>query len=162
MIQDVGLFPHVTVADNIATVPRLLDWPEPRVQARVDELLAMVGLDPAEFRRRWPDQLSGGQRQRVGLARALAADPAVVLMDEPFGALDEITERELHAEFRTVQRSLQRTVLIVTHDIAEASALADRIAVLDEGRVIAIDTPDRMRAAADPRVRSLFGATDQR
>ena len=162
VIQDVGLFPHVTVADNIATVPRLLDWPEARVQARVDELLAMVGLAAAEFRERWPDQLSGGQRQRVGLARALAADPAVVLMDEPFGALDVITKRELHTEFRTVQRSLHRTVLIVTHDIAEASALADRIAVLDDGRVIAIDTPDRMRASADPRVRSLFGAADER
>ena len=157
VIQDAGLFPHFTVADNIATVPRLLDWPEPRVQARVAELLAMVGLDPADFSRRWPDQLSGGQRQRVGLARALAADPAVVLMDEPFGALDVITKRELHAEFRRVQRSLHRTVLIVTHDIAEASALADRIAVLDEGRVIAIETPDRVRASADPRVRSLFG-----
>jgi len=157
VIQDAGLFPHFTVADNIATVPRLLDWPEPRVQARVGELLAMVGLDPADFSRRWPDQLSGGQRQRVGLARALAADPAVVLMDEPFGALDVITKRELHAEFRRVQRSLHRTVLLVTHDIAEASALADRIAVLDEGRVIAIETPHRVRASADPRVRSLFG-----
>ena len=160
VIQDVGLFPHVTVADNIAIVPRLLDWPEPRVQARVDELLTMVGLAPAEFRRRWPDQLSGGQRQRVGLARALAADPPVVLMDEPFGALDAITKRELHAEFRMVQRSLHRTVLIVTHDIAEASALADRIAVLDEGRVIAIDAPDEVRVSADPRVRSLVGPTD--
>lgn len=160
VIQDVGLFPHVTVADNIATVPRLLDWPEPRVQARVDELLAMVGLEPAEFRRRWPDQLSGGQRQRVGIARALAADPAVVLMDEPFGALDAITRRELHAEFRVVQRALHRTVLLVTHDIAEASLLADWIAVLDDGRVIAMDTPDRMRESADPRVRSLFGMPD--
>ena len=162
VIQDVGLFPHFTLADNIAIVPRLLDWPEPRVQARVDELLAMVGLAPAEFRRRWPDQLSGGQRQRVGLARALAADPPVVLMDEPFGALDVITKRELHAEFRMVQRSLQRTVLIVTHDIAEASALADRIAVLDEGRLVAIDTPARVRASADPRVRSLFGDPEAR
>ena len=161
VIQDAGLFPHVTVADNIAIVPRLLDWPEPRVQDRVDELLAMVGLEAAEFRRRWPDQLSGGQRQRVGLARALAADPPVLLMDEPFGALDTITKRELHAEFRKVQRSLQRTVLIVTHDIAEASALADRIAVMDEGRIIAIETPDHMRGSADPRVRSLFGETAQ-
>jgi osmoprotectant transport system ATP-binding protein len=161
VIQDVGLFPHLTVADNVATVPRLLDWPEPRVQARVDELLAMVGLEPAEFRRRWPDQLSGGQKQRVGIARALAADPAVVLMDEPFGALDAITKRELHAEFRVVQRSLHRTVLLVTHDIAEASTLADWIAVLDEGRVIAMDTPERMRESADPRVRSLFGDTDR-
>ena len=159
VIQDAGLFPHVTVGDNIAIVPRLLDWPEPRVQARVDELLAMVGLEPREFRRRWPDQLSGGQRQRIGLARALAADPPVLLMDEPFGALDAITKRELHVEFKMVQRSLQRTVLIVTHDIAEASALADRIAVLDDGRVIAIDTPERVRASADPRVRSLFGAS---
>jgi osmoprotectant transport system ATP-binding protein len=157
VIQDVGLFPHFTIADNIATVPRLLEWPESRVQARVDELLTIVGLDPPDYRRRWPDQLSGGQRQRVGLARALAADPPVVLMDEPFGALDTITKRELHAEFRKVQVSLHRTVLIVTHDIAEASALADRIAVLHDGRVIACDTPDRVRASTDPHVRSLFG-----
>ena len=161
VIQDVGLFPHLTVADNIALVPRLLEWPEPRVQARVDELLAIVGLEPAEFRRRWPDQLSGGQRQRVGLARALAADPPVVLMDEPFGALDAITKRELHAEFRRVQRSLHRTVLIVTHDMAEAAVLADRIVVLDDGRVIAADTPAQLRLSADPRVRSLFAPLEQ-
>ena len=161
VIQDVGLFPHLTVADNIAIVPRLIEWPEPRVQSRVDELLAIVGLDPAEFRRRWPDQLSGGQRQRVGLARALAADPPVVLMDEPFGALDAITRRELHVEFRKVQRSLHRTVLIVTHDMAEASALADRIVVLDEGRVIADDTAAQVRLSPDPRVRSLFAPPEQ-
>jgi osmoprotectant transport system ATP-binding protein len=156
VIQDVGLFPHFTVADNIATVPRLLAWPEPRVQSRVDELLAMVGLTPAEYRGRWPDELSGGQRQRVGLARALAADPPVLLMDEPFGALDPITRGELHVEFRRVQAALHRTVLIVTHDIAEALALADRIAVLHDGRVIACDTPSGIRGATDPQVRALF------
>ena len=157
VIQDVGLFPHCTIADNIATVPRLLKWPEARVQARIDELLAIVGLDPPDYRHRWPDQLSGGERQRVGLARALAADPPVLLMDEPFGALDPITRTELHAEFRKVQASLHRTVLIVSHDMSEAMALADRIAVLHEGRVIACDTPDRVRASDDPRVRALFG-----
>ena len=156
VIQDVGLFPHFTVADNIATVPRLLAWPEARVQPRVDELLTMVDLDPADYRRRWPDELSGGQRQRVGLARALAADPPVLLMDEPFGALDPVTKGELHAEFRKVQSSLHRTVLIVTHDIAEAMALADRIAVLCDGRVIACDTPAGVGVSDDPRVRSLI------
>ncbi len=158
VIQDVGLFPHLTIADNIATVPRLLAWPEARVQARVDELLTIVGLDPADYRRRWPDELSGGQRQRVGLARALAADPPVLLMDEPFGALDPITKGELHAEFRKVQASLHRTVLIVTHDIAEAMTLADRIAVLHDGRVIACDTPERMRASEDSHVREFLDA----
>ncbi len=170
VIQDAGLFPHVTVADNIATVPRLLAWPEARVQARVDELLSIVGLEPTGYRNRWPDELSGGQRQRVGLARALAADPPVLLMDEPFGALDPVTKGELHAEFRKVQNrgpqrgsragveaSLHRTVILVTHDISEAMALADRIAVLHDGRVIACDTPDLMRGSEDPRIRSLFG-----
>ena len=161
VIQDVGLFPHLTVADNIAIVPRLLGFTEALVAARVQELLLIVGLEPSKFRGRWPDQLSGGQRQRVGLARALAADPPVLLMDEPFGALDAITKRELHAEFRKVQRFLQRTVLIVTHDMAEASALADRIVVLDEGRVIADDTPVQLRLSADSRVRSLFAPLEQ-
>jgi osmoprotectant transport system ATP-binding protein len=154
-IQEVGLFPHFTVADNVALVPRLLAWEPDRVSARVDELLGMVGLPPADFRHRWPDQLSGGQRQRVGLARALAADPTALLMDEPFGALDPITRSELHREFRTLQQRRPRSVLIVTHDLAEAFALATRVAVLHDGMLVACDTPDALAASRDPIVRSL-------
>lgn len=154
-IQEVGLFPHFTVADNVALVPRLLAWAPDRVSARVDELLGMVGLSPAEFRPRWPDQLSGGQRQRVGLARALAADPAALLMDEPFGALDPITRSELHREFRTLQQRRPRSVLIVTHDLAEAFALANRVAVLHDGALVACDTPDALARSTEPVVRSL-------
>ncbi|MEO8683052.1 MAG: ATP-binding cassette domain-containing protein [Vicinamibacterales bacterium] len=155
VIQDVGLFPHLTVAANVAIVPRLLGWEAARVQARVAELLKLVGLDAAAYASRWPDELSGGQRQRVGLARALAADPPVLLMDEPFGALDPITRAELHVEFRQLQQQLHRTVLIVTHDMAEAWALADRIAILHDGRIIACDTPGRLTESADPRVMEL-------
>lgn len=157
VIQDAGLFPHVTVGDNLATVPRLLAWPAARVSARVDELLTLVGLDPAVFRDRWPDELSGGQRQRAGLARALAADPPLLLMDEPFGALDPITKGELHAEFLRVQRTLHRSVILVTHDMAEACALADQIAVLHEGALITCDTPANVLASGDVRVRALMG-----
>jgi len=155
VIQDAGLFPHMTVAANIGIVPRLLLWEEARVASRIDELLAMVDLEPAVYRGRWPDELSGGQRQRVGLARALAADPPVLLMDEPFGALDSITRAELHAEFRRVQSTLQRTVVLVTHDLAEAEALADRIAVLHDGRIILCDTPAAVLASTDPRVAAM-------
>jgi osmoprotectant transport system ATP-binding protein len=155
-IQDVGLFPHFTVADNVAVVPRLLGWPGERIAARVDELLAVVGLAPAEYRARWPDQLSGGQKQRVGLARALAADPPVLLMDEPFGALDPITRAELHREFKTLHARMPRAVLLVTHDLTEAFALARRIAVLHEGRVVACETPERLAGHDDPHVRTLL------
>jgi len=165
VIQDAGLFPHLTVSDNIATVPRLLEWPAAKVTARVDELLRLVGLEPAEFGGRWPDQLSGGQRQRAGLARALAADPPLLLMDEPFGSLDPMTKRELHDEFLRVQRTVpsphsdggRRSVILVTHDMAEACALADQIAVLHEGEVIACDTPANVTASEDPRVQALMG-----
>lgn len=173
VIQDAGLFPHVTVGDNIATVPRLLEWPADRVSARVDELLTLVGLEAATFRGRWPDELSGGQRQRAGLARALAADPPLLLMDEPFGALDPITKAELHAEFLRVQRVLpaphsdapgserrgggHRSVILVTHDMAEACELADQIAVLHDGELIACDTPANVIGTTDPRVRALMG-----
>jgi osmoprotectant transport system ATP-binding protein len=133
----------------------LLRWSEARIAARVDELLGMVGLDPSEYGRRWPDELSGGERQRVGLARALAADPPLLLMDEPFGALDPITKSELHDQFRELQRRLHRAVVLVTHDLAEAFALAERIAVLHDGRIIACETPDRLRSSADPRVAAL-------
>jgi osmoprotectant transport system ATP-binding protein len=156
VIQDVGLFPHLTVAANVAMVPRLLDWSPARIETRVDELLTLVGLAPAEFRSRWPDELSGGQRQRVGLARALAADPPLLLMDEPFGALDPITRAELHAEFLRVQGALHRTVLLVTHDMSEAFALATRIAVLDEGRIIAMAAPPELARSTDARVTSLI------
>ena len=155
VIQDAGLFPHFTVADNIALVPQLLGWAPARVVARVDELLALVGLEPADYRGRWPDELSGGERQRVGLARALAADPPLLLMDEPFGALDTITKAELHGEFRRVQTALQRAVILVTHDITEASALADRVAVLHDGRIIACAPGDELKRSTDPRVAAL-------
>jgi len=127
------------------SVPRLLGWTEERIAARVDELLTLVDLPPASFRDRWPAELSGGQRQRVGLARALAADPPVVLMDEPFGAVDPMTRAELHREFLRLQDVSPRTVLLVTHDLLEAAALAARVAVLDEGRLVARDTPQASR-----------------
>jgi osmoprotectant transport system ATP-binding protein len=155
-IQEVGLFPHFTVAENIATVPRLLGWEETRVRRRVTELLTLVGLPPHVFGARWPDELSGGQRQRVGLARALAADPPVVLMDEPFGALDPITRAELHREFAALQAAMPRTVLFVTHDLGEACALAHRVAVLRAGAIVACDSPDVLRASRDPFVRTLI------
>ena len=157
VIQDAGLFPHMTVAGNIAVVPRLMQWPVDRIRARVDELLAMVGLEPARYAGRWPDELSGGERQRVGLARALAADPPLLLMDEPFGALDPITRSELHAEFKQLQGRLRRAVVLVTHDMDEASALADRIAVLHDGAIVACDTPASLRSSDDPRVTALVG-----
>jgi osmoprotectant transport system ATP-binding protein len=155
VIQEAGLFPHMTVAGNIATVPSLLGWDPARMRARVDELLSLVGLEPNEYRDRWPDELSGGQRQRVGLARALAADPPLVLMDEPFGAVDPITRAELHAEFARVQAAMHRAVMLVTHDIGEAFQLADRVAVLHEGRLIAIGTQAELTASTDPRVTAL-------
>jgi osmoprotectant transport system ATP-binding protein len=156
VIQDVGLFPHMTVAENIAVVPRLDGWPADRVAARVRELLELIGLSPATFASRWPDELSGGQRQRVGVARALAADPPVLLMDEPFGALDPMTRAELRAEFRRIQARVSKTVIIVTHDMAEALALGDRLGVLDEGRLIACDRSDAIRHSDDPRIRRLL------
>ena len=158
VIQEAGLFPHMTVAGNIATVPILLNWDPNRIRARVDELLSLVGLEPGGFRDRWPDELSGGERQRVGLARALAADPSLLLMDEPFGALDPITRGELHEEFLRVQSAIHRAVILVTHDIAEAFRLADRVAVLHDGRIIAVGTRAELAASADPRVAGLVGS----
>jgi osmoprotectant transport system ATP-binding protein len=133
VIQQVGLFPHVTVAANVATVPALLGWDKRRTQARVAELLELVGLDPAVHGRRYPHELSGGQRQRVGVARALAADPPVLLMDEPFGAVDPIARDRLQAEFLRLQEQVRKTVVFVTHDMDEAVRLGDRIAVLRQG-----------------------------
>ena len=160
VIQQIGLFPHLTVAANIGMVPRALGWPRKRIAERVDELLALVGLDPAGFRRRYPKQLSGGQQQRVGVARALAADPPVLLMDEPFGAIDPITRERLHDEFAALQANIRKTVVIVTHDITEAIKLGDRIAIFAEGgRVAQFDTPARILAEpADDFVSSFVGA----
>ena len=158
VLQDVGLFPHVSIADNVATVARLERWPAERIASRVAELLDLVGLPAAEFRARWPDELSGGQRQRVGVARALAIDPPVLLMDEPFGALDPLTRAELHGELRRIQARLRKTVMIVTHDMGEAFALADRIGVLDDGRLVACERPPAIAASTDPHIRRLLDA----
>jgi osmoprotectant transport system ATP-binding protein len=148
----------MTVANNVSVVPRLEGWTAERATARVDELLTLVGLAPAQFATRWPDQLSGGQRQRVGVARALAVDPPVLLMDEPFGALDPMTRAELHGEFKRIQARLRKTVIIVTHDMGEAFALADRIGVLDAGRLVACDRPHAIAASSDAVVRRLLDA----
>jgi osmoprotectant transport system ATP-binding protein len=158
VMQEVGLFPHMSVADNVAVVPRLERWAPDRIERRVRELLDLVGLPAPQFAARWPDELSGGQRQRVGVARALAVDPPVLLMDEPFGALDPLTRAELHKEFRTIQGRLRKTVIIVTHDMGEAFALADRVGVLDAGRLVASDRPAAVAASHDPRVRQLLDA----
>jgi osmoprotectant transport system ATP-binding protein len=158
VIQEVGLFPHLTVADNIAVVPRLERWADERVTGRVRELLELIGLGSDHYAARWPDELSGGERQRVGVARALAADPPVLLMDEPFGALDPVTRRQLQHEFRHIQSRLRKTVLLVTHDMAEAIALADRIGVLDGGRLIWCGAASAILESHDPRVRPFVDA----
>jgi osmoprotectant transport system ATP-binding protein len=141
VIQDAGLFPHFTIAQNVGLVPALEKWDPARIAARVEELLLLVGLDPAEFSARRPRELSGGQRQRVGVARALAADPPILLMDEPFGALDPVTRAELQREFRALARRLSKTIVFVTHDIREALLLGQRIALLHAGRLVALAPP---------------------
>jgi osmoprotectant transport system ATP-binding protein len=156
VMQEVGLFPHLSVAENVAIVPRLLGWDDARTDARVEALLSLVGLGPAEFAGRRPDQLSGGQRQRVGVARALAGDPPVLLMDEPFGALDPVTRAEMHREFRRIQDQVRKTVVLVTHDLAEAFALAARVGVLADGVLAALDTPAAIARSQDARVRPLL------
>jgi len=157
-IQQVGLFPHWTIADNIATVPKLLGWNQGRIAARVDELLELVGMAPATFRSRFPRELSGGQKQRVGVARALAADPPVMLMDEPFAALDPITRGRLQDEFLRILRSLRKTIVFVTHDIDEALKLGDRIAILRDGALVQYDAPEAILAhPADAFVESFVG-----
>jgi osmoprotectant transport system ATP-binding protein len=143
--QEGGLLPHWTAQRNVELVPRLLDWAEPKRRSRAREVLVRVGLDPDLHGPRYPAELSGGQRQRVAIARALAADPPVVLLDEPFGALDALTRAELHREFKDLQRRLQKTVVLVTHDLAEAFLLADRIGVLKAGRLLQLDTPEALR-----------------
>ena len=160
VIQQVGLFPHQRVWENVATVPTLLGWDKPRRRERADELLELVGLDPATYRDRWPAQLSGGQRQRIGVARALAADPPVLLMDEPFSAIDPIARERLQSEFLRVQSRVQKTIVFVTHDIDEAVRLGDRIAVFRQGGVLEqYDTPATVLGApATPFVADFVGA----
>jgi len=148
-IQDVGLFPHYTVWQNVALVPKLERWDARRVSDRVEEVLELVGLPGRDFAGRYPDQLSGGQRQRVGLARALAAEPSFLLMDEPFGALDPLTRAEIQGEFKKLQQKLKKTVVFVTHDVGEALTLGDRIALLEAGRLRTIDAPDNFLQSSD-------------
>jgi osmoprotectant transport system ATP-binding protein len=162
VIQDVGLFPHMSVEANVGLVPRLEGWPPDRIHARVRELLELVGLESGRFAVRRPSELSGGQRQRVGVARALAVDPPILLMDEPFGALDPVTRVELHQEFARIQRQLGTAVLLVTHDMAEAFALATRIGVLDGGRLVTCAPPDVIAASRDARVRALVDTVSRR
>jgi osmoprotectant transport system ATP-binding protein len=154
VIQEAGLFPHFTVAENVGLVPTLENWPRERIDARVKELLQLVGMEPTEFAQRRPHELSGGQRQRVGVARALAADPPILLMDEPFGALDPVTRTELQREFRSLARRLEKTIVFVTHDLREALLLASEIVLLQSGRVVASAPPGDFLQLADPEVRS--------
>lgn len=159
VIQQTGLFPHMTIGENVATVPKLLGWDKSRTDARVDELLQMVNMDPETFRHRYPKQLSGGQQQRIGVARALGGDPTVLLMDEPFGAIDPITRDRLQNEFLRVQSEVRKTIVFVTHDIDEAIKMGDRIAILKEGSQIAqYDTPEQiLTAPADDFVAEFIG-----
>jgi osmoprotectant transport system ATP-binding protein len=160
VIQQVGLFPHQTIGENVATVPRLLGWDKQRIRARVDELLDLVALDPGDYRDRYPIQLSGGQRQRVGVARAIAVDPPLMLMDEPFGAIDPINRGRLQNQFLRLQEQIRKTVVFVTHDIDEALKMGDRIAVMKEGGVLAqYATPQELlESPADEFVENFVGA----
>jgi osmoprotectant transport system ATP-binding protein len=161
-IQQIGLFPHRTIADNIATVPQLLEWDKARIAARVDELLDLVGLDPDQYRDRYPAELSGGQQQRVGVARAMAADPPIMLMDEPFGAVDPITRNRLQDEFLRIQGEIQKTIVFVTHDIDEAIKMGDKIAILQQGGILAqYDTPENILAAPNSEFVSSFVGADR-
>ena len=144
VIQQIGLFPHMTVGSNIAMVPNLLKWEKEKTDARVDQLLTMAGLAPEEYRNRYPAQLSGGQQQRVGLARALAADPKIMLLDEPFGAIDSITRARLQEELLTLHRGMKKTFLFVTHDIEEAFKLGTRVMIMNEGHILQFDTPEQI------------------
>ncbi len=160
VIQEVGLFPHFTVERNIGLVPKIESWPANRIAARVQELLKLVGLDP-DIGSRYPRELSGGQRQRVGVARALAADPPILLMDEPFGALDPITRAELQREFLNLQKRLQKTVVFVTHDLREALLLGTRIALMEAGRLVTVQTPGEFLTSTEPLAaayKDAFGA----
>lgn len=155
-IQEVGLFPHFTVAKNVGVVPSLLNWPPGQVQARVYELLETVGLAPSQFAQRYPHQLSGGQKQRVGVARALAADPPILLMDEPFGALDPITRLELQQEFLHLQQQLRKTIVFVTHDVQEALLLATRIGFMEAGRLLSLSSPQAFLNSPAPEAQDFL------
>src|SRR5256714_416611 len=154
VIQEIGLFPHFTIARNIALVPSLEAWPQEKISQRVNEMLVLVGLDPARFATRFPRELSGGQRQRVGVARALAADPAILLLDEPFGALDPITRAEMQKEFRALQRRVGKTMVFVTHDMREAFILGDRIGLMKEGHLVALVPAGEFRKLDHPEAKA--------
>jgi osmoprotectant transport system ATP-binding protein len=160
VIQDAGLFPHWTVERNVGLVPRLNRWPEEKVQARVREMLSLVGLPPEEFADRRPAALSGGQKQRVGVARALAADPPILLMDEPFGAVDPITRADLQREFRALAMRLQKTIVFVTHDVREALFLGTRIALLDRGRLVGVYAPAEFLKATEPEIHAFAASLE--
>lgn len=158
VLQGIGLFPHRTVAQNVATVPELLGWPRAKIAERVEEMLDLVGLDPGEYRDRRPHALSGGQRQRVGVARALAADPPILLMDEPFGAVDPLVRGRLQAEIGAILKRLSKTVMIVTHDIGEGLLMGDQVVLMHQGRIVQADTPARLLAKpADAFVADFIG-----
>lgn len=160
VIQEAGLFPHFTVAQNIVLVPRLEKWPVQKWVARFGEMMHLVGLDPSEFATRYPRELSGGQRQRVGVARALAADPPILLMDEPFGALDPVTRAELQREFRSLAARLDKTIIFVTHDLREAMLLGSRIALLHMGRLVALSSPSEFLHLDQPEARAFAASLD--
>src|SRR5277367_6774362 len=161
VIQHVGLFPHFNVKRNVTLVPNLEKWPKDRQEKRYMEVMQLVGLDPGEFGKRLPNQLSGGQRQRVGVARALAADPPILLMDEPFGALDPVTRAEVQAEFQDLQRRLKKTIVIVTHHVAEALLLGDRIGVIDAGALVGLAPPQAFLCNDHPEVQAFTNCLDQ-
>jgi osmoprotectant transport system ATP-binding protein len=154
VIQEGGLFPHFTIARNVGLVPSLSGWDKARMDDRVRELLNLVGLDPNRFAERYPRELSGGQRQRVGVARALAADPPLMLLDEPFGALDPLTRASLQREFADLSRRLGKTAILVTHDVREALALADRVGLMHKGRLLSLESPDGFRASNNPQAQA--------
>ena len=158
VMQEVGLFPNLTVERNVGLVPSLQGWSAERVRARLQEMLALVGLEPEHFATRYPRELSGGQRQRVGVARALAADPPLLLMDEPFGALDPLTRAEIQHEFQSLKQRLQKTIVFVTHDLREALMLATRVAFLEGGRLVGVYTPEEFRQVSNPVVAAYFKA----
>jgi osmoprotectant transport system ATP-binding protein len=160
VIQDAGLFPHWTVERNVGLVPQLEKWPEDRIEARVREMLSLVGLPPEEFAIRLPSDLSGGQKQRVGVARALAADPPILLMDEPFGALDPITRSDLQREFRALAQRLKKTIVFVTHDLREALFLGTRIALLEQGRLVGVYAPAEFLKATEPEIHAFAASLD--
>jgi osmoprotectant transport system ATP-binding protein len=153
-LQEAGLFPHFTVAENVALVPGLENWEKTKSEERTTEMLELVGLSSQKFAGRFPHELSGGQRQRVGVARALAANPNILLLDEPFGALDPITRNNLQKEFRSLVSELNKTAVFVTHDLREAMLLGTRIALMDKGRIVLLDTPENFQKSDEPRVRA--------